>query len=180
MRRLGNPARDTFNVPYDLFPPLLIKLLITFGCYRHRGDIPQVLSAARAPENPRRGTPFSPPPHLQSFRLTPAATCAQQGRSIYTLQPTVPSPKQRYFLPFHRPPESQSVLFNLASRDTNGFFHCPSPLLLPPRHPSPFVGPPLWLHCRGFCSPSSCLEMRTRHGPLRAFTRYCYVSKPIN
>lgn len=139
MRRLGNPVRDTFNVPYDLFPPLLIKLLITFGCYRHRGDIPQVLSAARAPENPRRGTSLSPP---QSFHLIPAATCAQQGRSIYTLQPTVPSPKQRYFLAFHRPLESQSMLFNLASQDTNGFFHCPpSPLLLPPP-PFPFCGTP--------------------------------------
>lgn len=45
---LENPVRDTFNVPYDLFPPLLIKLLIMFGCYGHQGDIPQVLSAARA------------------------------------------------------------------------------------------------------------------------------------
>lgn len=57
---LGNPVRDTFNVPYDLFPPLLIKLLITFGCYGHQGDIPQVLSAAWAQKNPHRGTSLSP------------------------------------------------------------------------------------------------------------------------
>lgn len=53
---LGNPVRDTFNVPYDLFPPLLIKLLITFGCYGHQGDIPQVLSATWAQKNPQHGT----------------------------------------------------------------------------------------------------------------------------
>lgn len=59
--RLGNPARDTFNVPYDLFFPLLIKLLITLGCYRHRGDIPQVLSAAWAQKkNTSRGTSHPP------------------------------------------------------------------------------------------------------------------------
>lgn len=62
--RLGNPVRDTFNVPYDLFPPLLIKLLITFGCYGHQGDIPQVLSAAWAQKNPRRGTSLSLSPCL--------------------------------------------------------------------------------------------------------------------
>lgn len=78
MRRLGNPARDTFNVPYDLFPPLLIKLLITFGCYRHQGDIPQVLSAVRAPENPRRGTPLRP---RQSFRLS--HSCSTRLQHLY-------------------------------------------------------------------------------------------------
>lgn len=42
--------------------PLLIKLLITSGCYRRRGDIPQVLSAARPsrPENLHRGESRSP------------------------------------------------------------------------------------------------------------------------
>lgn len=60
VRWLGNPVRDTFNVPYDLFPPLLIKLLIMFGCYGHEGDIPQVLSAAWAQENRHRGTSLSP------------------------------------------------------------------------------------------------------------------------
>lgn len=69
---LENPVRDTFNVPYDLFPPLLIKLLITFGCYGHQGDIPQVLSAAWAQKLGH--VPFSlslcfPPSDLQSVEL---------------------------------------------------------------------------------------------------------------
>lgn len=160
MRRLGNPARDTFNVPYDLFPPLLIKLLITFGCYRHRGDIPQVLSAVRAPENPRRGTP---PPHPSpSVSLLQPLALNKVAASIHYSRPYA----KVCFLTQRRRIQMASFIAPLPS-----FYH---------RHPSPFVGPPLWPHCRGFCSPSSCLEMRTRHGPLRAFTRYCYVSKPIN
>lgn len=155
--------RDTFNVPYDLFPPLLIKLLITFGCYGHRGDIPQVLSAAWAQKNPRRGTSL-PPTLIPSLLVAPlvAPTSLLRWKTKAFLQSAC-----------------KSRLRVSKVQDPNGSFQCS-----PPRHPhlhhSPSVGPPLWLHCRGFCSLSSCLEMRTRHGPLRAFTRYCYVSEPIN
>lgn len=51
--------------------PLLIKLLITSGCYRRRGDIPQVLSAARpsGPENlhRRESLPVDRPLESQPF-----------------------------------------------------------------------------------------------------------------
>ncbi len=169
--------RDTFNVPYDLFPPLLIKLLITFGCYRHQGDIPQVLSAAWAQKNPHRGTSLSPPIFLsRSCRQLHTA----HSNFIHSAQFFVhsSSPEQRYFwgVISHR---SFKVRFKLANAGYKWFLSLlPTILLPPPAFPS--VGPPVWLHCRGFCSPSSCLEMRTRHGPLRAFTRYCYVSEPIN
>lgn len=75
---LGNPVRDTFNVPYDLFPPLLIKLLIMFGCYGHKGDIPQVLSAAWAQKNPHRGTSLSPALLLSFLVAPPVAHCTHQ------------------------------------------------------------------------------------------------------
>lgn len=166
--------RDTFNVPYDLFPPLLIKLLITFGCYGHQGDIPQVLSAAWAQKNPHRGTSFSPPCLSQSLRQQHTSFIHRVQSPVYTS-----TSKTTLFLKCYQPVGFQSKLQASKVQGTNGSFH-DSPPLHPPPPTFPSVGPPLWLHCRGFCSPSSCLEMRTRHGPLRAFTRYCYVSEPIN
>lgn len=163
--------RDTFNVPYDLFAPLLIKLLITFGCYRHQGDIPQVLSAAWAQKNPHRGTSLSPPVFL-------GRSCSHLHTTVYRIPSTVSSPKQHYFW---------SVITHWNFKVSFLSSQCGIQMVpfITPHHSTPtstlpLCGTPLWLHCRGFCSPSSCLEMRTRHGPLRAFTRYCYVSKPIN
>lgn len=143
--------------------PLLIKLLITSGCYRRQGDIPQVLSAARPsrPENLHRDE--SPP--------------------------------------FDRPLESQPVFFSFLF--CFFFTACKWLLSFPPttataaaitQRPSPIVGPPLWFALQGVAAAppppplffflffffSSCLEMRTRLEPLGSFTRYCYVSKPIN
>lgn len=133
VRWLGNPVRDTFNVPYDLFPPLLIKLLITFGCYGRQGHIPQVLSAAWAQKNPHRGT--SSPPSVFLSR-----SCSQLHSTVYTILSAFPSPKQHYFwsVVTHW---NFKVSFKLAMcRDTNGFFHY-SPPFHPHLHPSPLWDP---------------------------------------
>lgn len=164
---LGNPVRDTFNVPYDLFPTPLIKLLITFGCYGHWGDIPQVLSAAWAQ---RLGhIPFSL--FVSQSHLQPALCSKYQ---LY--------PRRAYRIVYAGLSKCYFAVRRLLCEQIAGhkWFLSLHPTVLPPLQQFPLVGPPLWLHCRGFCSPSSCLEMRTRHGPLHAFTRYCYVSEPIN
>lgn len=102
--------RDTFNVPYDLFPPLLIKLLITFGCYGHQGDIPQVLSAAWAQKNPHRGTSLSPA-LLLSFLV--AALVAHSTHQLYTCSvhyPVSSFSKTTLFLQDYQPLEFLSKL----------------------------------------------------------------------
>lgn len=139
---LGNPVRDTFNVPYDLFPPLLIKLLITFGCYGHQGDIPQVLSAAWAQENPHHGTSRSPSPPLVFL----SRSCNQLHTShinfIYSVQYPVYSSisKTMLFLQGYHPLEFQSKLQVSKVQDTNGSFHY-SLSLHPHLHHSPLWDP---------------------------------------
>lgn len=134
MCRLGNPARDTFNVPYDLFPLLLIKLLITFGCYGRQGHIPQVLSAAWAQKNPHCGTSLSPAVSSRSHFHIATVWCSVCGPfSETTLSPDC-----------YHPLEFQSKLQVSKVQDTNGSFH-----YSPPFHPH--LPPlPLWDPHSGF------------------------------
>lgn len=118
--------RDTFNVPYDLFPPLLIKLLITFGCCGHRGDIPQVLSAAWAQKNPRRGTSLSSP------------VCLSRSGSVqYPVCSSFP-PKQHY---------SRGVITHWYLKVSFKLAKCRIQMVpfIPPPPPPPTSNPsPLW------------------------------------
>lgn len=184
--------RDTFNVPYDLFPPAFNKAFdyvwLLWAPGRHSSSIkcslgteePSSWHIPLSLSNP----PIAPPPRPFSSSSSTRfeSSCTQQLRRTASC-PLIPAPKQHYSWSVISHWDFQSKLYVSKVQDTNGSFHClpavphPAP---PPPPPFPSEGPPLWLHCRGFCSPSSCLEMRTRHGPLRAFTRYCYVSEPIN
>lgn len=119
--------RVTFNVPYDLFPPLLIKLLITFGCYGHQGDIPQVLSAAWAQKLGHIPLSLSPS-DLQSVALNTAATHP-------TLQNIISSVSSSITV-------SKSALSYEKNQDTNGSFHCILVFFF--FHPTRLHHPPQW------------------------------------